>query len=207
MKNILLLTALLNTYSGYTQNKLDSNSFYFLCKNEYKIEYSISNNYIKYDYRRAFIPTYVTYSCMPYFFKDAIQNKNLQGHYVIYFEFNAIASSKYDDKFIKNYLKKDYSNNTNYLGGGNCQIERKQGLMNIYSNSDFKKFNADTILCVRLDSTSREKNDPVLNDFMYVIIHKENIGDIYVGFAYLKKYESEVIDEVKNLWKIIKFKL
>lgn len=207
MKKILLIIALVLTYSVYGQDKLDSNSYEYLCQYNYKVDFSILKNYYQVNHHRGFIPTYKTWSCMPYFFKEALVNKQNENHYVIYFDFNETASSNDEgNRMIKKYLNTEFDKNKNYLGGKNCQIERDRDLMKIFTNQDFVKYNADTMLCIRVDSNAREKNDPELNNFMYVIMHKQNIGDIYVGFAYKKEYEFEVMDEIKNLWKIIKFK-
>jgi hypothetical protein len=208
MKNTFLLITLLLSFSSYSQNKLDSNSFEFLCETNYKVDFIINNNYLKVNYHRAFIPTYKTWSCMPYFFKEALINKKNENHYLIYFDFNETASSTNEAYWMtKKYFKPDFDVNTNYLGGKNCQIERDRDLMkNVFTRNDFVKFNADTMLCMRVDSNAREKNDPELNDFIYVVMHKQNIGDIYVCFTYKKEYEFEVMVEIKNLWKIIKFK-
>lgn len=206
MKKIFVIIVFFISYSTFGQNKIDSNSFEFLCEYDYKVDFVIPKNYYKVNFHRGFIPTYDTWSCMPYFFKEAIVKKTKEKQYKIYFEFNFVARSKYESKFVKKYFDSTYSNNTNYLGGVNCKTERDRDLMQVYTSEDFKKFNADTMLCIRVDSNARRKNDPELNDFIYVVMHKENIGDIYVCFTYKKEYEFEVMDEIKDLWKIIKFK-
>lgn len=203
--SLILITFLIHT-SLFSQKNIDINSFSYECEHKYNVDFKLNVKYLQVPHNRAFIPTYTTWSCLPYFFKEALINKKNEGHYIIYFDFNNTASSKYEDKFIKKYINPNFSNNTNYLGGINCLIERDRDLMNVFSKDDFLKFNADTMLCIRVDSNAREKNDPTLNDFIYVVMHKENIGDIYVCFAYKKEYEFEVMDEIKKLWKIIRFK-
>lgn len=205
MKKILLFITLSLNYSVSGQDNIDSNSFEYKCKYKYKVDFKIDENYYQIDHHRAFIPTYTSWSCMPYFFKEALVNKKYENHYVIYFDFNETASSKDTNNFIAKYVNPDFDFNTNYLGGMNCKIERDRYLMKVYESKDFIKFNADTILCLRVDSNARKKNDPNLNDFIYIIMHKQNVGDIYIGFAYKKEYEFEVLDEIKNLWKLIKF--
>ena len=139
---------------------------------------------------------------MPFFFSEALVSKINKEKYIIYFEFDINASDTGD--YIKNNVNPNYDKNKNYLAGRRCQIERDKGLIQVFTNSDFNKFNADTILCIRPDSNSIRKNDPDFNNFLYIIMHKENVGDIKVGFAYRKEYEIEVMDEIKNLYKIKK---
>ena len=203
MKIIYLISFLLINSTLIGQVKKDSTSFEYLCQNKYKVDFKISDEYIKYNHHRAFIPTYTVWSCMPFFFSEALVSKINKEKYIMYFEFdiNAGVSDVYMKKEFPNYDK-----NKNYLGSQRCQTERDQGLFKVFTNSDFNKFNADTILCIRPDSNSIRKNDPDFNNFLYIIMHKENVGDIKVGFAYRKEYEIEVMDEIKNLYKIIKFK-
>jgi len=203
MKIIYLIPFLLINSTLLSQAKKDSTSFEYLCENKYKVDFKISDEYIKYNHHRAFIPTYTVWSCMPFFFSEALVSKINKEKYIIYFEFdiNAGVSDVYMKKEFPNYDK-----NKNYLGSQRCQTERDKGLFKVFTNSDFHKFNADTILCIRPDSNSIRKNDPDFNNFLYIIMHKENVGDIKVGFAYRKEYEIEVMDEIKNLYKIIKFK-
>jgi len=204
MKIIQLIAFLLINYTLIGQVKKDTTSFEYLCENKYKVDFKISDEYIKYNHHRAFIPTYTVWSCMPFFFQEALVNKINKEKYIIYFEFDINASDTGD--YIKNNVNPNYDKNKNYLAGRRCQIERDKGLIQVFTNSDFHKFNADTILCIRPDSNSIRKNDPDFNNFLYVVMHKENIGDISVGFAYKKEYEIEVMDEIKNLYKIIKFR-
>jgi hypothetical protein len=207
MRNIFAFIAIILTNAAYGQHILDSNSFEYKCNYDYKIEFKIQKEFEIFNHERAFIPTYFTWSCMPYFFKEAIINKKRPNNYVIYFDFDATARSTNEAYWItKKYFNHNYDVNTNYLGGSNCQIERERDLINVFVSEDFKKFNADTILCIRVDSNAREKNDPQVNDFMYVVMHKQNICDIYVCFAYKKEYEFEIMDEIKNLWQTIKFR-
>ncbi len=204
MKIIYLISFLLINSTLIGQVKNDSTTFEYLCENKYKVDFEISDKYIKYNHHRAFIPTYTVWSCMPFYFSEALVNKINKKKYIIYFEFDISASDPGD--YIKNNVNPNYDKNKNYLAGRRCQIERDQGLIKVFTNSDFNKFNADTILCIRPDSNSIRKNDPDFNNFLYIIMHKENIGDIIVGFAYKKEYEIEVMDEIKNLYKLIKFK-
>ena len=204
MKIIYLISFLLINSTLIGQVKKDSTSFEYLCEHKYKVDFKISDEYIKYNHHREFIPTYTVWSCMPFiFFEEALVKKVNKEKYIIYFKFdiNAGVSDEYMKKEFPNYDK-----NKNYLGSKRCQTERDQGLIKVFTNSDFNKFNADTILCIRPDSNSIKKNDPDFNNFLYIIMHKENVGDIKVGFAYKKEYEIEVMDEIKNLYKIIKFK-
>ena len=204
MKIIYLIPFLLINSTLLSQANKDSTSFEYLCEKKYKVDFKISNEYIKYNHHRAFIPTYTVWSCMPFFFSEALVSKINKEKYIIYFEFDFNASDTGD--YIKNNVNPKYDKNKNYLAGRRCQIERDQGIIKVFTNSDFNKFNADTILCIRPDSNSIRKNDPDFNNFLYIIMHKENVGDIKVGFAYRKEYEIEVMDEIKNLYKIIKFK-
>ena len=186
------------------QSSFDSTNFSFLCNNKYGINFEISGKYYKTDHHRAFIPTYKTYSCLPYFFSEALINKYHKGHYIIYFEFNDVASSSEEGFKNLNKTLPNFDKNKNYL----ClsgKKEREEGLMNIFTKSDFNKFNADTILCIKVDSLAIVKNDPNFNNFIYVVAHKDNVGDIYVCFAFKKDYEDEIIEEIKNIWKIIKY--
>jgi hypothetical protein len=203
MKKIYLIIFLINNFTSFGQVNKDSTTFEYLCEHKYKVDFKVSGDYIKYNHHRAFIPTYTVWSCMPFYFSEALASKINKEKYIIYFEFdiNAGVSDEYMKKEFPNYNK-----NKNYLGSQRCQTERDQGLVKVFTNSDFNKFNADTILCIRPDSNSIRKNDPDFNNFLYIVMHKENVGDIKVGFAYKKEYETEVMDEIKNLHKIIKFK-
>jgi hypothetical protein len=186
------------------QTLFDTTTFSYLCKNKFGLNFEINENYFQTDHKRAFIPTYNTYSCLPYFFREALINKKFKDHYIIYFEFNEVASSKEEEFKNLKIIQPDFDKNKNYL----CQSgkrEREKGLINIFSKKDFKKFNADTILCIRVDTLARVKNDPNFNNFIYVVAHKMNVGDIYVCFAFKKEFEDEIIEEIKNLWKIINF--
>ena len=202
---ITFIGIIISTFA-FGQNNLDSNSFQSKCNYSYNVDFKFPYNYSYFNHKRLFVPTYKTWSCMPYNYSEALINNDKVSHYVIYFHFDETASSNDDFKMVKKYFNSEFDPNTNYLGGKNCQIERERGLIKIYRNSDYIKFNADSILCIKVDSLSRERNDPELNEFIYVVIHKKNIGDIYVCFAYKEEYETEVKEEIENLWKIIKFK-
>lgn len=205
MKIIISLIFLFTFIFSFGQVNSHEQSFDSLCKNKYQINLNIGNEYETFSHQRVFIPTYVDYSCMPHFYKKAIINKKFKNNYVIYFEFNPTASSNYVDTFIVKYLNPGFSKNTNYLGGKLCEAERKQGIINVFTPNDFLKFNANDVLCIRPSQNAIQKNDSLLNNFIYVVIHKENIGDMYVAFVYQKESEPEVMNEIRNLWRIIQF--
>ena len=134
MKIIYLIPFLLINSTLIGQVRKDTTSFEYLCENKYKVDFKISDEYIKYNHHRAFIPTYTIWSCMPFFFSEALVSKINKEKYIIYFEFdiNAGVSDGYMKKEFPNYNK-----NKNYLGSQRCQIERNQGLIKVFTNSDF----------------------------------------------------------------------
>ena len=75
MKIIYLISFLLINSTLLSQAKKDSTSFEYLCENKYKVDFEISDEYIKYSHHRAFIPTYTVWSCMPFYFSEALVSK------------------------------------------------------------------------------------------------------------------------------------
>jgi hypothetical protein len=210
MKLLLLLNLLfLNVYVfGQTRNsnKSEDPIYYENKIKEYGVDFQIGNDYERYNpSHRTVVPTYKQISCMSYGLYAGIVNKKYKDHYIIYFFFNRIQSPLEEGSFMKK-ITPNWTPNKNYLGGKNCQDDRDKNLIPILSKSDFVKMNADTALCIRVDSNARIRDYEKFNDYMYVQIHKDNVLDIQVCFAYEKEYELEVIEEIKNLWKIIKFK-
>lgn len=173
---------------------------------EYGVDFELGNDYERYiPSHRLVIPTYKQISCMSYGLYSAISNKKHKDHYLIYFFFNQIKPPLEEGSFEKQ-LTPDWTPNKAYLGGMYCKQDRDKNLVPILSKSDFVKMNADTALCIRVDSNARRRDYEKFNEYMYVQIHKDNVLDIQVCFAYEKEYELEVIEEIKNLWKLIKFK-
>lgn len=211
MKNILFLILILFTNYVFGQTIIDSN---FL-NNEYDNKNVFSNNGVKLKIRkkyekispnrRSFFKTSKSWSCMPRAFFYPIINKKNKGHYIFYFYINIISSPDEEGSFMKK-IRPNWTPNKNYLGGNLCQQERDKNLIPIFTKSDFIKFNSDTALCIRVDTNAIYRDHDKFNDLIYLILHKDNVSDIYVCFAYEKEYEMEVIEEIKYLWKIIKFK-
>lgn len=190
--------------------KLDSNILINEDINKYNFEdygvnLQISKKYKKTSPNRPSFHRSNIMICMPRNFYDPIINKKNKEHYIFYFFLNYIFPPIEEGSIMKR-IAPNWTPNKNYLGSKICEEERNINLMQIYTKSDFKKFNADTALCIRLDSNAIFKTNEKFNDIIYVIIHKDNIADIYVCIAYKKEYEFEVIQEIKKLWKIVKFK-
>ena len=76
MKYLIFLKLLIINSFLFGQTNADSTTFSYLCENKYGVDFKIYAPYFKTDYHRAFIPTYNTYSCLPYFFSEALINKN-----------------------------------------------------------------------------------------------------------------------------------
>ncbi len=210
MKNIVLQFFLL-IYCNYTfGQKPDSN--YFLKVNtskynfnEYGVELKINKRYKKISPHNPSLHRSDILTCMPRNFYDPIINKKFRDHYIIYFYLNKIFPPIEEGSIMKK-IAPDWTPNNNYLGSKFCEDERKKNLIQIYNKEDFEKFNSDTALCVRVDSSSVLENNEKFTDIMYIILHKDNISDVYVCFAYKKEFEIEVINEIRKLWKIIKYR-
>jgi hypothetical protein len=210
MKNIFIFFLIVFCNCTFGQS-LDSsnleNRIYFENKiKEYGVTFQLDDNYERFSpSHRTVVPTYKQISCMSYGLYSAIFNKKYKDHYLIYFFFNQIKPPLEEGSFFKQ-LTPNWTPNKAYLGGKYCQEDRDKNLIPILSKSDFVKMNADTALCIRVDSNARRRDYEKFNDYMYVQIHKDNVLDIQVCFAYEKEYEMEVIEEIKNLSKIIRFK-
>lgn len=208
MKNKITFCLLLFYMTGFGQ-KIDSTLIHFnmeIIFEKNNVDFNFIKEYDKVSPNgREFIPSYKIISCMFSGFYSPIENKKHKDHYEISFQLLNIGIPYEEGSFMKK-INPNYTPNTNYLGGINCKIERDKNLMNLYTKSDFLKFNADTALCVRVDSNAKIRDNEKYKELIYVVIHKDDVADIFVCFAYEKEYEFEVIEEIKNLWKIIKFK-
>jgi hypothetical protein len=209
MKNIFIL--FLIVYHNHTfGQKLDSNiiikdntSKYNF--NDFGVKFKIRKRYKKISPHNPSLHRSDVLTCLPRNFYDPIINKKFREHYIIYFYLNNILPPIEQGSIMKK-IAPDWTPNNNYIGSKFCEDERRTNLIQIYNNEDFEKFKSDTALCIRVDSTAVLKSNENFTDLIYVILHKDNISDVYVCFAYKKEYEFEVINEIRKLWKLIKFK-
>jgi hypothetical protein len=210
MKIMLSICLIISSFCVFGQNldsnNLENHTYFENAIKEYGVDFRVGANYERFNpSHRTVMPTYKQISCMSYGLYSAIVNKKYKNHYIIYFVFNSIKSPLEEGSFMKQ-LTPNWTPNNNYLGGKYCQGDRDKNLMPILSKSDFVKMNVDTALCIRVDSNARIREYEKFNDYIYVQIHKDNVLDVQVCFAYEKEYEMEVIEEIKNLSKIIRFK-
>ena len=91
------------------------------------------------------------------------------------------------------------------MGNRKCAMERETGWITIFSRQDFQKMNADTAICFK---GSSDVFRPYLDKYdcrIAVIMHKFDRGDVTVQFLYRKGNEKAVLQEVKDVWKMISY--